>query len=66
MDSTEEAKKKLKKGIVAILYLCFPVFVAVLIWGAYLNPTTYWQKLVSVVGIVITWIIVFYIEIEVS
>jgi hypothetical protein len=54
------------KGLKALLFICLPFIVTYLIWFYWMEPATYWQKLVSTIGSFITLIITFYSEIELS
>lgn len=47
-----------------ILMILIPVLLSWFIWGQVLNPETYWQKLVSLVGAFITTLIIMRVEIE--
>ncbi len=64
-DEIQKAKQGIRKGLKAIILLSFPFIFAILVWGFWLNPETYWQKVVSLIMGLFTIVITFYVEMEI-
>lgn len=64
-EEKQQAIRNLINGLKALFFLTFPFFLAIIIWGIWMNPETYWQRLISFIGGIITAIATFYIELEI-
>jgi len=58
-------KSEYKEYVYQLIFVLLPFITAYLIWGLWMQPETYWQKLSSIMGSFITIIILFSIEMHI-